>query len=320
MKILICGMGSIGVRHFRNLQTLGVTDIIFYSTRKSTFPQIEEIMQGAQVFDSLHDALAEMPDICMITNPTSLHVRTAIEAAKHGCHLYIEKPISHTLEGLEELNRLIEMHNLISFVTYQFRFHPHIKLLCELVKQKDVYGDVIWARAEWSEYLPDWHPWEDYTKGYSARSELGGGVLRTQIHPLNYLSFILGEISELSVHCQASGHLGIDVDDLADIHLSFENNVTANVHVDYLQKPRVHTLTVVTNKGRFAWDCHANELFFIDHAAKRTHFPNENFERNDMFVSMLEHFLHCVETGKQSAFTVKEATSELSKLLNAVKS
>ena len=70
MKILICGMGSIGVRHFRNLQTLGVTDIIFYSTRKSTFPQIEEIMHGAQVFDSLHDALAEMPDICMITNPT----------------------------------------------------------------------------------------------------------------------------------------------------------------------------------------------------------------------------------------------------------
>ena len=317
MKILICGMGSIGVRHFTNLKKLGINDIVFYSSGKSTYPQIEEIMDGSKVFNSFSVALAQKPDVCVITNPTSLHVETAIEAAKQGCHLYIEKPLSHTLANLSELDELIKKNNLISFVTYQFRFHPHIMLLRNLLNQNESYGEAIWARAEWSEYLPDWHPWEDYTQGYSARKDLGGGVVRTQIHPLNYLAFILGEIEDVTVQSQSSGYLGINVEDLADIQVRFKRNITANIHIDYLQKPRVHTLTVLTNKGRFSWDCHANELYFIDHAAKKIDFPNENFERNDMFLSMLEHFIDCVKTGRQSAFTVEDATKELSKLLRA---
>ncbi|MDO6709371.1 Gfo/Idh/MocA family oxidoreductase [Aliiglaciecola sp. 2_MG-2023] len=315
MKFLICGMGSIGVRHFQNLKHLGFNDISLYSTGNSNYPKIEELTKDIPRYNNLNQALAQNPDVCMITNPTSMHVETAIEAANKGCHLYIEKPLSHNLTNLAELNKIINQKNLITFVTYQFRFHPHIQLLKDLLHNENQYGDAVWAQAEWSEYLPDWHPWEDYKQSYSAKKELGGGVLRTQIHPLNYLEYLFGDIEHLTATTQSTGILDIDVDDIADIQISFKSKINATVHVDYIQKPRVHKLKIVTNKGRFHWNCHLNSLKFINLENKITEFTNENFERNDMFVKMLEEYIDCVNNKTPTSFSIEQASKELSLLL-----
>ena len=188
MKFLICGIGSIGLRHLRNLRQLGYDDIIIYSTGKSKIDGAIEETKDFEKFTSLEYALAENPDVCMITNPTALHVSTAIKAANANCHLYIEKPLSNNLDDLEKIQSLVSTKKLITLITYQFRFHPHIILLRSIFQNKKLsYGKPLYVTAEWSEYLPDWHPWENYKQGYSARSDLGGGVLLTQIHPLNYL-------------------------------------------------------------------------------------------------------------------------------------
>jgi predicted dehydrogenase len=188
MKFLICGMGSIGLRHYKNLKALGYKDIIIYSSGKSVMPGVKKEIEKHNVYSSLDDALMEKPDVCMITNPTSMHVEIALKAASAGCHLYIEKPLSHNLEDLEDLEKLVYEKKLSTFITYQFRFHPHIIKLKEIFKNSD-YGKGLYVTTEWSEYLPDWHPWENYKEGYSARKDLGGGVLLTQIHPMNYLSY-----------------------------------------------------------------------------------------------------------------------------------
>lgn len=314
MKFLICGMGSIGVRHFQNLKKLGHNDIILYSTGQSVYPDVQNIIANTPRFSDINEALSHSPDVCIIANPTSLHVETALLAAKHGCHLYIEKPLSHSLEGLEELNTIVDEKNLITLVTYQFRHHPHIRLLRDLLVDEDKFGRPLWVSAQWSEYLPDWHPWEDYKKGYSARKDLGGGVLLTQIHPLNYLSFIFGGLKKLTVLTQSTGSLGIDVEDIADIQIEFENAMTGVIHIDYLQKPRVHKMTIVTTSGRFEWDCHQNTLVFLNREGQQVSFPNEKFERNDMFVEMLENYISCIKSGKQTVCSIREATRELSLL------
>ena len=315
MKILICGIGSIGLRHLRNLKQLGYRDIIIYSTGKSKMPDAIEETKNIQKFSSLDAALDEKPDICMITNPTSLHVKTAIKAAKAGCNLYIEKPLSHNSDGLEELQSIVSERNLITFITYQFRFHPHIKLLKSIFEDKKInYGKPLYVTTEWSEYLPDWHPWENYKLGYSARSDLGGGVLLTQIHPLNYLNFLFGKINHISINKSATKTLDIDVDDVVDLLIQFDSGVSGHVHVDFLQKPRVHTMKIVTSKGRFEWDYHKNTLTFIFMSGDTEIFENNNFERNDMFVSMLKDFIHCVEHNEETLFSVDDAIIELQHL------
>jgi len=310
MKFLICGVGSIGSRHLENIIELGYSDIILLRTGKSNIPSLDKYSKY-QTFYNIEDALAQNPDICVISNPTSLHVKTAIIAANSGCHLFIEKPLSHSLEGLNELESIIKRKKLISLVTYQFRYNPHIKLLKNLIMNTTKYGVPIYASAEWSEFLPDWHPWEDYKQSYASNSELGGGVLLTQIHPLNYLNFLFGDIKKVLVHKQASKNLGINVDDTADILIDFSNGMSGHVHVDFIQKPRVHKLKIVTSLGRFEWNCHENNLIFLDMSGDVEEFKNPKFERNDMFVEMMSSFINDVNLCKSTGFTVSDAITEI---------
>jgi predicted dehydrogenase len=316
MKFLICGLGSIGLRHLRNLKVLGHTDIIIYSSGKSVMPGAKEEIEGLRIYDTLGEALKQKPDVCMITNPTSLHVPVAMMAAHAGCHLYIEKPLSNTLEQLDQLQELVDNKNLKTFITYQFRFHPHIQLLKNIFADKqNKYGAPLYVTAEWSEYLPDWHPWEDYKQGYSARKDLGGGVLLTQIHPLNYLTYIFGDVNKVQINKIATRSLDIEVDDIADLILSFNNGMTGHIHVDFLQKPKVHMMKVITSNGRFEWDYHKNILLFVGNDGKEYDFKNENFDRNDMFLEMLRDFIDCITLNRKTNFNLDEAIKELKYLL-----
>ena len=316
MKFLVCGTGSIGLRHLKNLKYLGQNDIIVYSTGKSSMVGLKEELKDLRVYDCLEKALEEKPDVCMVTNPTSMHIDVALKAAKAGCHLYIEKPLSHSLKDLDLLQRIVEQKNLITFITYQFRYNPHIIKLKEIFKNlENIYGKALYVTTEWSEYLPDWHPWEDYKQGYSARKDLGGGVLLTQIHPLNYLNYIFGEIKDVKINKIATKILNIEVDDIADLLLLFENGMSGHIHIDFLQKPRVHTMKIITSKGRFEWDYHQNSLVFIDMEGNKEDFQNDMFERNDMFIDMLDSFISTIDKKDNTKFNLNEAIKELKFLI-----
>src|SRR4030042_4849275 len=101
MKFLIAGFGSIGRRHFRNLLELGERDILFYRTHRSTLADDE--LAGFPVETDLRAALAYKPEAVIIANPTALHLDVAIPAARCGCHLLLEKPISHSMAPLSGL-------------------------------------------------------------------------------------------------------------------------------------------------------------------------------------------------------------------------
>ena len=101
MKFLIAGLGSIGRRHLRNLLALGEKDIILLRTFRSTLPESD--LAGFPVETDLSAALDHKPTAVIVANPTALHLDIAIPAAATGCHLLLEKPISHNLKGVEDL-------------------------------------------------------------------------------------------------------------------------------------------------------------------------------------------------------------------------
>ena len=121
MKILIAGLGSIGRRHLRNLLALGERNILLFRTHRSTLP--DEELAGFPVETDLAAALAHKPDALIISNPTSLHLDIAIPAARAGCHLFLEKPISHSLERIDELQEAVQQGGGQVFVGFQFRYH-----------------------------------------------------------------------------------------------------------------------------------------------------------------------------------------------------
>jgi predicted dehydrogenase len=290
MKIMIAGFGSIGRRHFHNLLELGERDILFYRTRRSTLPDNETA--DFPVETDLQAALAHRPQAVIISNPTALHLQVALPAARAGCHLMVEKPVSNTLEGLAELQSALNETGASLLVGYHFRFHPGLQRIKEILGSNEI-GRPLSVRVHWGEYLPAWHPWEDHRQGYSARKELGGGVILTLSHPLDYLRWLFGEVEALWAFCGNLNDLELDVEDTAEIGLRFKDNLLGSLHLDYNQRPASHWLEIVGALGTLRWDNSNGAVTQFDPttAEWRAYPPPGEFERNQLFLSEMRHFL-----------------------------
>lgn len=290
MRFLIAGFGSIGRRHFRNLLALGERDIVLYRTHKSTLPDQE--LAGFPVETDLQAALSHQPQAVIVANPTALHLDVAIPAARAGCTLLLEKPISHSLQGVEELREAVRAGGGQVLVGFQFRFHPALQQMKTILAERGI-GRPLSVRAHWGEYLPGWHPWENYRQGYSARPELGGGVVLTLCHPLDYLRYLLGEVNALWAFTASNSDLDIPVEDTAEIGLKFESGVVGSIHLDYVQRPPVHKLEMIGTHGTMRWEYDSGklELFNSERESWQTFGLPENFERNTLFLSQMAHFL-----------------------------
>lgn len=293
MKFLIAGLGSIGRRHLRNLLALGEKDILLYRTHQSTLPEGD--LANFPVETDLEAALNREPEAVIISNPTSLHLDVAIPAARKGYPIFLEKPISHTMEGVDKLVHAVNDRGVKVLVGYQFRFHPGLKKVNDLLFEGAI-GRPLSVRAHWGEFLPGWHPWEDYRDGYSARADLGGGVILTLSHPLDYLRWMLGEVTEVWSFSSSIGDLELTVEDTAEIGLHFANGVIGSVHLDYNQQPPTHYVELIGTDGTMQWEYAFGgvKLYRKESNEWQTWSLPESFERNDMFLAEMRHFREVV--------------------------
>ena len=322
MRFLIAGLGSIGRRHFRNLIALGEKDIILLRTRKATLP--DEEIAGYPVETDLQEALQKhRPEAVIVANPTSLHLDVAIPAAQAGCHILLEKPVSASLERLDILKNAAQQSGSKILVGFQFRFHPTLNKARELIQSKSL-GKILTVHAHWGEYLPQWHPWEDYRRSYAARADLGGGVIVTLTHPLDYFRYLLGEVESL---WSFNGHISpleIDVEDTAEIGLRFADGAVGGVHVNYFQRPPVHRLEIVGTEGTLRWDNADGILQLYRIPASFGSYsdpppapviesfpPPEGFERNQLFVAQTRHFIEIVRGESESLCNLKDGVMAL---------
>ena len=331
MKFLIAGLGSIGRRHFRNLIALGEREIILLRTRKATLPDDE--LAGYPVETDIQEALEKhTPDAVIVANPTSMHLEIAIPAAEAGCHILLEKPASHSLERLDVLQEATEKSGSKILVGFQFRYHPTLNKARELI-QSNTLGRILTVHAHWGEYLPQWHPWEDYRQSYAARADLGGGVIVTLTHPLDYLRYLLGEVESLYSFNGHISPLAVDVEDVAEIGLKFRNGALGGVHVNYFQRPPVHRLEIVGTNGTLRWDNADGILHFHKMPASFGSFsdqppdpviesfsPPEGFERNQLFIAQMRHFIDVVRGQAEPVCRLEDGVMALRLALAAYES
>jgi predicted dehydrogenase len=247
-----------------------------------------------------------------------MHISVATAAALAGCHLFIEKPLSHNTDGLDALQKVVRERKLETLIGFQFRFHPGLVAVRELIHSGSI-GRVTHVRISWGEYLPGWHPWEDYRLSYSARNDLGGGVILTLCHPFDYLRWMLGEVHAVTAVTGHNGGLEIDVEDTADILLEFRSGVIASVHLNYIQRPPSHRLEVIGDSGTVTWDNETgNVLWFeADKDEWKTSPAPVGFERNAMFLAELRHFLDCVAGEAKPLTPLEDGVNTLAVILAA---
>lgn len=225
MKIIFFGLGSIGLRHAKILKENYRHELFAFRSGKDSLSNplgINEIFSWEEV-EKLK------PDIAFITNPTSLHIDTAIRCAKLGCKLFIEKPIGKDLEGLGKLLKVVDKKNLVTYVGYNLRFHPVVKELKKYFNKKSIR----FAKVVCTSFLPDWRPGTDYLKSYSANSKLGGGVILDLSHEIDYVNYLLGDIKKIDGYFAKIGNVTYDAEDFADM-LVTTKTCLVNIHLNFL--------------------------------------------------------------------------------------
>lgn len=305
MKYLFVGLGSIGQRHLKNLREITDERILAYSANPKTHKNFA-VKYNVEVFSDFNKALVKKPEIVFITNPTSLHLPYALKAAKQGCHLFIEKPVSHNLDNVDKLFKIVSQKKTVCQVAFQLRFHPSLLLIKKLIEDKRI-GKILFSGIEVGQYLPDWHPGEDYRTGYAARKDLGGGVILTLIHELDYAYWLFGNIKSVSAYIGKVSPLEIDVEDLAVITAKTKTGAILEIHLDYIQRPMSRSCRIVGEKGKIEWDYAKNEVkLFIGQTGRSKIFKAKNFEKNKMYQAELDHFLKCVKRQAEPRPKAKE--------------
>jgi len=335
MKVLLAGLGSIGQRHARNLRAVAGDnlDLLAYRVRRlkrviTSELSVEtgldvESRYNVKVYLDLDEALAQKPDAVFVTNPNSQHLPVALAAARTGCNLFIEKPLSQNFEGVSELINLVEKRGLVCLVGYQLRFHPGFKALRSLLEQKAI-GRLLEARLTFGEYLPCWHKYEDYRQYHASRRDQGGGVILSQIHDLDYAYSLFGMPRRLFALGGKLSSLEIDVEDTVSILMECVvegKPVPVHVHQDYIQRLPSRTCEVIGDAGKIMLDFHALTLQVFDRHGELAHNHTFNgLQRNHLFLDELKHFLACVRGEQRPMVTVRAGAQSLRVALAAKES
>jgi predicted dehydrogenase len=310
MKFVVAGLGSIGRRHMRNLIAHGEKDLILYRTRKSTMP--EEDLQGFPVETDLAAALAYHPDGVIVSNPTAMHLDVAIPAAKQGAAILLEKPISHNMDRVSELAAAAKKSGAKILVGFQYRFHPNLQKAKQLISQGAI-GRPVSFKVNWGEFLPGWHPWEDHRQSYAARQDLGGGVVLTLCHPLDYLRWFFGEVGALWAFTSVVPELESAVDAVAEIGLRMTEGISGTIHLDYIQRPGSHTLEITGTQGMLRWDNGTSvlKLYRSDDSSWQDFNAPDGFERNCLFMDETAAFLKLIRGEIESPCTLEDGIRAL---------
>ena len=295
-RALIVGCGSIGRRHGKNLRTLGLRNLAFCDTNPEALQRCAE-SRPAELFSNYEEALQKFkPDLVLICTPPVYHVDVALAALRANAHVFIEKPVSHESGGIQVLIAEARRHDRNVQVGYNLRFHPGLQILKELIDSGKI-GRVLWTSVEAGQYLPDWRPWQNYRESYSARQELGGGIILDGSHELDYICWLMGWPTEVSCRAEHLSSLEVDVEDSAWIYLTFPERRRAELHLDFVQRAYTRTCKVVGEMGTALWDFTSQEVrwFSAEDGAWKS-IPYK-FEVNDMYVSELKHFLNSLGSG-----------------------
>ena len=288
-KILIIGFGSIGQRHYRNLKTLGYNNLYIFDINKKL--QITKLALN----------ILKQFDVVFVCSPNHLHIKQAILAAQAGCHLFIEKPLSYNLAGIDKLYKICIQKKLINIIGCNMRFHPCLRFIKEYLDSQKL-GKIYSISHECGYYLPYWRPGIDYSKNYAAKKSTGGGIILDGIHEFDLLFWLnnFNQVRESKFVYGQVGNLKIETEDACVAGFKFNNKVLGSVRCDYLQQSYSRTCKVVGERGNLEWNWSENIVWLRTKDENKKIFQVKNWDVNQMYIDEIKYFMACVRNNRMT--------------------
>jgi len=317
LTFLICGLGSIGKRHLKILKSFGFHKFIALRSGNSKIQSSEKVDEEISGFDQ---ASQFNIDGALITNPTSLHISTAVEIAKLGIPMFIEKPIGKNLDDVSTLQNLVQQKNIPVLIGYNLIYHPGIEAIRNFISEGKI-GKVISAKAQFGTYMPDWHQNEGYRKSYAANISMGGGVILTSIHEQNYLTELLGKVKEVKAMETAGNVIDIDAEEGIEILMKHSSGAISNIHLNFFQKPYYRNCQVIGTDGTLFWDFMIPEVKILykntTEIVKLGNGPFELLETS--YVNQMKHFVEIIQRKTEPRMSLQKGIDDMNVALKILK-
>jgi predicted dehydrogenase len=298
MKILVIGTGSIGKRHIDNLVALGAEVLAFsYRGQTETRPQWQD---RVQFVDEWPSSLSQV-DAVVIANSTAQHMEVATACAQANVPFFIEKPLSHQMQGVDALLSAVEQAALVVEAGFMMRLHPNLRWIRDQLAT-NTWGAALYMRASVGQWLPDWRPGTDHRLGYGAFRASGGGVIFDLIHELDLVQWMLGPVADVNAMVAHDPRLGIETEAVAQIGLKMQSGALAQVHLDYVRPVYGRELEVVCEHGVISWH-YGQGTVTLERPGQTpevVHRIPADFERNTMFMAHMGHFLKRVAKSSEA--------------------
>jgi predicted dehydrogenase len=254
-RILVVGLGSMGKRRIRNLVRLGVDRIVGFDPRADRRDEAAA-KYGIETVTSFEQGLAIGPDACVISTPPDFHTVYALEAARRGISFFTEAGVLD--EGIDELEREVARHDVVAAPSCTARYYPGPQTIRRRVAEGSI-GTPHTFMYHSGQWLPDWHPWEDYRDFYASRRATGAC---REIVPfeLAWLTHIFGDVVAVQAFKGKLSQLDADIDDVYQGLYAFSSGVHGMMQVDVLARAPVRHFRLIGSDGTVEWNAIANEV------------------------------------------------------------
>lgn len=326
-SVLIIGVGSIGERHLRCFRETGRAAVSFVEINEGLRAAISD-KYGVPGFADIDTALSHgsdshpnescRPTVAVVATPANRHVEIATRLASEGWHLLIEKPLSTSTEGIQELSRVVRERGLVVGVAYVYRCFP------ALVAMRDAllsgrFGKPVEIVVVSGQNFPTYRP--AYRSTYYTDRATGGGAIQDALtHLLNAGEWLVGPIERLVADAAHQVLDGVTVEDTAHI-LTRHGSVLGSYSLNQHQAPNETTITVICEQGTVRWESHAQRWRWMLRPDEPWHDePLEPQPRDAAFISQANRFLDAIEQGAKLLCTLEEGVQTLRVNLGALAS
>lgn len=318
-RVAVVGCGSIGKRHMRNLLALGAQSVVGVEPNPERRQEAAREL-GIEILPNLAAAANVDPvTLVVVAVPNAYHRQILEEAVGFGAHVFMEKPLASSSEGLEAVLGTMAAKGLKGFLGSNWKFHPALMTMKRLLDEGRI-GKVLAGRVACGQYLPDWHPWEDYRQMYSARLSLGGGVLLDS-HELDYTTWLIGPVGRVACFAGRVSDLEIETEDLASLILEHRCGAVVQVQLDYLQRAYHRTYEFTGSEGTLRWSFAEAKVSLYEAGTKTwSEWPDPpSYDLNTMYLDQMRHIMEAVESDAAPVTSLTDGLAVL-KLIEAAKS
>jgi predicted dehydrogenase len=287
-NILIIGAGSIGRRHAQNCAHLGA-NVSIHDVAHDHLAALCREKGYIPVYD-LDTALKHRSfDAALVCTPNHLHIPFAQKIADAEIDLFIEKPLSHNSDGVDELVSTIERNQLITMAGFNLRFEPGLQFLKKNVDPRKV----AFAQIESGSHMPGWRSGVDYRKVYSANKSMGGGIILDDVHELDYACWLFGYPDSVLCSFGQFSNFEIDVEDTASYHFRYADKLVT-IHSDYLQKRYTRKCKICYRDGSTTEWVFGDRVVDYHDGEEQVFLYKDRFDINDSYIEEIQTFMQCI--------------------------